>query len=114
MQRYEPECANGTLFLVAGDDRIEVGAIDDVVDAMGGDTYSIQYDEKQRTQPWLETDDGRLDIDVRETVTSLPFTPEQVSELREYDMGTDRYGLPARTYEYANMLVDVLDQQGDN
>lgn len=114
MKRYEPQCENGTLFLVAGDDRIEVGAVDDVVDAMGGDTFSIEYDEKQRTQPWLETDDGRLDIDVRETVTTLPFTPEQVSELREYDMGTDRYGLPTRTYEYANMLVDVLDRQGDN
>ena len=113
MQRYEPECTNGTLFLVAGDDRVEVGDIDDVVDAMGGDTYSIEYDEKQRTQPWLPPDGGRLDSDVHETVTTLPFTPEQVSELREYDMGTDRYGLPTRTYEYANMLADVLDRQGD-
>lgn len=113
MKRYEPEVVDGTLLLVAGDDRVEVGDLDDVVDAMGGDTYSIEYDEKQRTQPWLQTDDGRLDIDVQEAVTKLPFTPEQVAELREYDMGTDRYGLPTRTYEYANMLVDVLDRQGD-
>lgn len=111
MERYEPECKNGTLFLVAGDHRVEVGAMDDVVDAMGGDTFSIEFDEKQRTQPWLETDDGKLVIDVRDTVTNLPFTPEQVAELREYDRGTDRYGLPRRTYEYANMLVDILDQQ---
>lgn len=111
MKRYEPECENGTLFLVSGDDWVEVGDIDDVVDAMGGDTFSIEFDEKQRTQPWLETDDGKLVIDVRDTVTTLPFTPEQVAELREYDMGTDRYGLPTRTYEYANILVDILDQE---
>lgn len=114
MERYEPECVDGTLFLVAGDDRVEVGAIDDVVAAMGGDTFSIEYDEKQRTQPWLQTDDGRLDIDVRETATKLPYTPEQVAELRRYDMSTDRYGLPRRTYEFANMLADILDRQGDS
>lgn len=113
MQRYDPESVDGTLFLVDGDERVKVGAIEDVVDAMGGDMYVIEYDEKQRTQPWLETDDGKLDVDVHETMTSLPFTAEQVSELRKYDMETDRYGLPTRTYEYANMLIDILDQRGD-
>lgn len=114
MERYEPECKDGTLFLVAEDDRVEIGAVDDVVDALGGDTYVIEYDEKQRTQPWLETDDGTLDVDVREAVTTLPHSPEAVDELREYDMGTDRYGLPTRTYEFANLLADILEQQGEH
>lgn len=113
MTRYEPECVDGTLFLVAGDDRVEVGEIDHVVDAVGGDSYAIEYDDKQRMQPWLETDDGTLDIDVHETVTTLPHTKEFVSELREYDMGTARFGLPRRTVEFANMLVDILEQQGN-
>lgn len=112
MERYEPECADGTLFLVAGDDRVEVGALDDIVDAMGGETYVIEYDQRQRTQPWLDTDDGRLEIDVRETASSLNHTPETVSELREYDMATDRYGLPTRTVEFADRLVDILERQG--
>lgn len=112
MTRYEPECVDGRLFLVAGDDRVEAGAIDDVVDAVGGDSYSIEYDEKQRMNPWLDTDDGTLDIDVRETVTTLPHTEEFVSELREYGMGTARFGLPRRTVEFANMFVDLLEQQG--
>lgn len=111
MVRYEPECVDGTLFLV-GDDRIEVGTVDDIVAAIGGDTYTIEYDEKQRTQSWLDTDDGTLEIDVRETVTTLYHTEEMVSELREYDMGTDRYGLPTRTVEFSNRFVDILEQQG--
>lgn len=112
MTRYEPDCVDGTLVLVAEDDQLEVGAVDDIVDAIGGDTHSIEYDQKQRTQPWLETEDGVLEIDVRETVTTLPHTEETVSALRDYDMETDRYGLPRRTVEFADRFVDILEQQG--
>ena len=114
MKRYEPECQSGTLFLVSGDDRVEVGAIDDVVDAMGGDTFTIRYDEEQRKQPWLDADDGTLDVDVRETVMTLSHTEELVSDLRGYDMDTTRYGLPTRTYRFADMLAGVLEQQGES
>lgn len=114
MTRYEPECVDGTLFLVSEDDRIEVGLITDVVDAIGGDTHTIEYGQKQRTQPWLDTDDGTLEIDVRETVTTLNHTEEFASELRDYDMATDRYGLPTRTVEFATRIVDILEQQGSS
>ena len=114
MTRYEPVVEDGTLFLVAeaDGDRVEIGAVDEVVAAMGGDTHPIEYDQKQRKQPWLDTDDGVLEIDVRETVTTIPHTPETVAELRDYDMSTARYGLPRRTVEFANELVDILEQQG--
>ena len=112
MTRYKPECVDGTLFLVGDDDRVEVGTVDDIVDAVGNDTYSIEYDERQRTQPWLDTDEGNLDIDVRETVTTLYHTEDMVSDLREYDMETDRYGLPTRTVEFANRFVEILSEQG--
>ena len=114
MTRYVPNCDDGRLTLVseADDDRIDIGAIDDVIDAIGDSTHSIEYDQKQRTQPWLDTDDGTLAIDVREAVTTLPHTGETVDELREYDMGTERYGLPLRTVMFANEVLDILDAQG--
>jgi hypothetical protein len=112
MKRYEPECVDGRLFVVADEDRVEVGSIDDVVAAVGGETYTIEYDEKQRQQPWLDTDDGELEIDVRDAVTSLPHTPELVDGIRDVDMNTDRYGLPTRTVEFADRFVDVLEAQG--
>ena len=115
MTRYVPECVDGTLFLVAENDsdrRVEIGAVDDVVAAVGGDTYSIEYDERQRTQPWLDAEDGVLDIDVRETATTLNHTEELVAELREYDTDTERYGLPTRTVKFADELVDILERQG--
>ena len=116
MTRYEPECRDGALFLVGDDDgdRVEVGAVDDVVAAAGGETYTITYDERQRTQPWLDTDDeGRLDVDVRETATTLTHTEELVADLREHDMGTERYGLPTRTVVFADHLVGILERQGE-
>ena len=114
MTRYEPITEDGTLYLVAdgGGDRIEIGAVDDVLAAMGGDTHSIEYDRKQRKQPWLDTDDGELDIDVREAVTTLPHTPETVEALRGFGMGDERYGLPRRTVEFTKAFVDILEQQG--
>lgn len=112
MKRYEPECADGTLTLVADDDRVEVGSLDDVVAAVGGETYTIEYDESQRKTPWLDTDDGVLEIDVRDAVTSLPHAPETVDAIRDVDMDTDRYGLPTRTVEFADRFVDVLEEQG--
>lgn len=115
MTRYEPVSEDGSLFLVAEDGgRVEIGAVDDVMAAIGGNTHPIEYDQKQRTQPWLDMDDGVLEIDVRETVTTLPHTEELVSELREYGMETERYGLPRRTVEFANKFVDVLEQQGEH
>ena len=113
MTRYEPECVDGTLFLVgaADGDRVEVGTLDDVVAAVGTETHVLEYDERQRTQPWLD-EDGRLDVDVRETATTLPHTPEFVAELRDHGMGTERYGLPERTVAFAQGLLDILDRQG--
>jgi oligopeptide/dipeptide ABC transporter ATP-binding protein len=114
MTRYVPNCDDGRLTLVseAGDDRVEIGSVDEVIAAIGDATHSIEYNQKQRTQPWLDTDDGTPEIDVREAVTTLPHTAEMVDELREYDMSTDRYGLPLRTVEFANELLDILDAQG--
>ncbi|MCG1003184.1 MULTISPECIES: hypothetical protein [Halobacterium] len=114
MTRYEPVVEDDTLVLVADtrDDRVEIGTVDDVVAAMGGDTHPIEYDQKQRKQPWLDTDGGVLDVDVHEAVTTLPHTPETVAEVRDYGMDTERYGLPRRTVEFANELVDILEQQG--
>ncbi|WP_435345918.1 hypothetical protein [Haloarchaeobius sp. HRN-SO-5] len=114
MRRYEPECVDGTLWLVSDADRVEVGTVDDVVDAVGGETYTIEYDEAQRKQPWLDTEDGELTVDVRESVTTMSHTGEFVSALRDVDMGTDRYGLPTRTVEFADRFVDILDAQGDS
>lgn len=112
MDRYTPNIVDRTLFLVEEADRVEIGSVDHIVDAIGGETYTIEYDQRQRKQPWLRTDDGELEIDVREAVTSLSHGGDTVSEIRTYDLETDRYGLPTRTVEFADTLVEILERQG--
>jgi hypothetical protein len=115
MNRFNPTVRDGTLYLESGDDRVEIGDVDAIVEAIGGETYTIQYDEEQRAQPWLDTDpDGTLDIDVRDAITSMAHTEDFVSDLREHDMGTERYGLPTRTVKFADAFVDILEQQGSS
>jgi hypothetical protein len=109
---YEPVVDEGTLYLVGADERVEIGTVDHVVDAVGGETYEIEYDEQQRAQPWLDLDDAVLEIDVRDAVTSMGHTAELVGRLREYGMDTDRYGLPTRTIKFADEFVDILEEYG--
>jgi len=112
MKQFEPDCRDGTLSLCHDETRVAIGALDDIVAAVGGETYRIEYDDAQRMQPWLDTDDGALEIDVRDAVTTMTHTEEFVADLAEYDMETDRYGLPTRTVEFADRFVDILEQQG--
>lgn len=112
MKRYRPEVRDGSLFLTHEAETVEVGKLDDIVDAIGGETYRIEYDKRQRAHPWLDTDDGEIEIDIRESVTEMTQTPEFVAELQQYDMSTERYGLPTRTVEFASMFVDILEEQG--
>lgn len=114
MGRYTPECVDGRLFLVGEGHRVEVGTLDDVVAAVGGETYTVEYADHHRTQPWVQTDDGTLDVDVREAVTTLPHTEETVSELAATGMDTERYGLPTRTVVFADRVVDILERQYDD
>lgn len=112
MKQYEPERRDGSLYLVCEGHSVEIGTVDDIVDVIGGETYEIEYGEEQRAQPWLDTEDGVLEIDTRDAVTSMTHTPEFVSDLEEYDMATDRYGLPTRTVEFAHGMIDILERQG--
>lgn len=114
MKRYEPKCRNGTLFLVAEDDEVEVGTVEDVVAAVGSETYAIEYDERQRKQPWLETDDGVLKIDVREAVTTMTHAEALIAELRRFDTETEKYGLSERTVKFADLFVAILERQGSS
>ena len=114
MRRYEPTTDDGTLYLVSGDHRVEVGLIEQIIEAVGVDAYTIEYSSEQQPQPWLETSDGQLDIDIREAVTSMDHPKGVVERLQEYDMDDRRYGMPRRTVEFAQMFVGILDEQGES
>lgn len=112
MARYEVENRNGTLWAVSSEGEVVIGDMDDVITSVGSETYTITYDEAQRTHPWLETDDGDLEIDVRDAVSSMRFSDETLEQFAGVSMDTSKYGLPERTVRFAETMIDIWEQQG--
>lgn len=112
--RYEIENRGGRLYVVGDDDSVEIGDLDDVVATIGGETYTITYDGAQRAQPWLDTDDGDLEIDVREAVTSIRFRQETFDAFADAPMDDAKYGIPERVVDFADVVVDIWEEQGED
>jgi DNA-dependent RNA polymerase auxiliary subunit epsilon len=116
MERYETKIADGTVSVGSGDDWLTVGTLADVFDIVGGEEYTIEYDETKATAyDWLDTDEaGAMRFDVRETIDEMTYPAEFVEELadRSLDAGPDET-YPERTRYFAELLVDIWDSKGN-
>ena len=114
MKRYETEVQEGILFLKAPEGRLEIGELDDVVELIGGETYTLEYDSRQRQVGWLDTDeDGRLTFEVRETIRETTFDDEFVGTIAEAPAGeTTEDGYPKRAATFAHRLTEIWDAKG--
>lgn len=113
MERYETRIDGGTVYLETDDGALEIGGLDAIVDVVGNETYTVSYDDHQRTQAWLETDEeGQITFDVRETIADMSHRRDFVERMRATGLSEERYGLPERTVEYAKEIVDIFEQQG--
>ncbi|WP_248517526.1 hypothetical protein [Salinarchaeum laminariae] len=114
MKRYETEVRDGVLHLETPDGWIEVGEMDDVCELIGGETYTLQYDSRQRQVGWLDTDeDGQLSFEVRETIRETTFDDEFVDGIADASLeaSTDD-GYPKRTARFASALTSIWDAKG--
>lgn len=114
MERYATRIEDGTVYVEEKEGWIEVGAIADIFDIVGGEEYAIEYDETEAAYyDWLQTDDeGALSFDVRETIEDMTYPAEFVQELGEKPL--DSHGeYPERTTYFAELLVDIWDSKGN-
>jgi len=114
MERFQTRIDDGTLYVEGEDGWLEVGAMDDIVDIVGGETYTLEYDERQQAVSWLDTDDeGRITFDVRETIDDISFDREFVTNLANADLEADPGGYPRRTSFFAEMMIEIWDSKGN-
>lgn len=115
MTQYEARIDDGVCYLDGDEGRIEVGEIDTIVDLVGGETYTIEYDNKARQAAWLNTDDdGTITFEVRDTIDGYAFGDEFVTNLVNVDPDeTDEDGNPARAAFFAEMLTRIWDSKGN-
>ncbi|GAB3689665.1 hypothetical protein GCM10028857_25260 [Salinarchaeum chitinilyticum] len=113
MKRYETDVRDGVLHLETPDGWIEVGAMDDVCELIGGETYTLQYDDRQRQVGWLDTDeDGTLSFEVRETIRETTFDDEFVEQIADAPAGETEAGYPKRAAAFAELLTAIWDAKG--
>lgn len=125
MKRYETAVRDGVLYLEAPDGAdgdpaddpdgwLDIGPMDAVVDEVGGETYELQYDRRQRQVGWLDTDeDGRLSFDVRETIRDTTFDRDFVAALAGTpgDESNDE-GVAKRVAVFADLVTTIWDGKG--
>lgn len=115
MKRYEPVVRNGVLHLETETESVAIGEMESVLSAVGTETYTVEYDDRQQTVAWLDTDeDGRLTFDVAETVTGMTYDEEFTENLRAVEAdAVDDDGRPLRVSVFADMITAIWDAKGD-
>ncbi|AEH38368.1 hypothetical protein [Halopiger xanaduensis] len=112
--RYEAALENGTLYLEDDDARIEIGPMDAVVELIGGETYTLEYDDRQSAAAWLPTDDDNtITIDVRDSVLDWAYTEDFTTNVGNSPLEqTGDSGYPIRTEVFADMVTSIWDSKG--
>ncbi|WP_408960266.1 hypothetical protein [Natrinema sp. 74] len=113
--RYEPQVEDGTLYLEHERTRLEVGTMDQIVELVGGETYTLEYTARQGAAAWLSTDDDEtITFDVRDAVREMPHTPDLVSNLENCPIDESTAdGVPKRTALFVDLITEIWDSKGN-
>lgn len=114
MDRHHTRIEHGVLSIERGQDWLKVGEMDAIYELVGGKTYTVQYDDRQASVAWLDTDDGELTFDVHDTLSGMPFVEEFVENLANTPLDEqEEEGYPLRTELFAELVMRIWDSKGD-
>ncbi|RDI69871.1 hypothetical protein [Halopelagius longus] len=103
-----------SVFLSGEDRRLDLGSLSDLYDLVGGESYTIEYDERAASAPWVETDDDRtFTFEVREAIDGLPFGGGYAERVADASMEQTESGVPERTEVFADVLMQIWDSKGN-
>jgi len=116
MNRSETRIEDGMVAVETETGWLEIGSLESLYEAFGGETVEIQYGDQQVAfANWLDTnEDGVMTLDVRETLADMSFPEPFVERLAERDGPEESSGrLAPRTAFFADVMADVWEQKGD-
>jgi hypothetical protein len=115
MERYETRIENGTFSIEGQSGWLQIGEMETICDLVGGETYTIEYDDKAQTVGWLDTAaDGTITFDVCETLAEMSYDEEFVGNLANIDRdATDEEGNLLRAAVFADMMTEIWDSKGN-
>lgn len=114
MERHATRIDGDTLFIEVGDQDLEIGELTDICEIVGGETYTLEYDEKAQATSWISTDDdGTITFDVRETLADMDYNNTIVEKIADQPIDvTDEDGYPIRTATFAELMQEIWDSKG--
>ena len=102
---------DGAVYADLGDDRLYVGALEEIVRLVGGPAWTITYSERQkRRHPDLDTSDEGLTVDVVDVVNGMRLDAEFVDALETLPAEpVGEEDVPPRTGLFVGRLVGSLE-----
>lgn len=109
--RYETFVREGTVYVGAPDGPLEIGAVDDVVAAVGGPSWTITYsDAEKRRHPGMDTSDEGLTVDVVDVMHTMTFGERFVETMAAHPTETlAEDDLSPRMGLFVGKLLENLD-----
>ncbi|RXK49060.1 hypothetical protein [Halorientalis pallida] len=123
MRRHETTVDDGTVYVETGNGRLEVGALDRIIDAVGGHAWTIEYsDWEKEYYDDLDTSDEGMIVDVVDMMEAMTHGESFVEMLRTHpseppttgegagDTGTDEEAdLSPRMGLFVGKLLENLE-----
>ena len=82
MARYDTFVEDGTIYVGTADGLLEVGAVEDAVETVGGPSWTIIYSDEQRERhPEIDTSDEGLTVDVVDMLRAMTHSERFVETL---------------------------------
>lgn len=115
MERYDTRIDDGTLYIETDGDDLEIGSMDEICELLGGETYTIEYDDEARAAGWLQTDeDGTITFDVRDTIDDMDYDDTFVERMAAEPLDRETSaGYRVRTAEFADLMAEIWDSKGN-
>ena len=109
--RYGIVIEDREVYVAAGEDRLWVGDLDEILGLVGGPAWTISYTDRQkRRHPDLDTSDEGLTVDVVDVINGMELDGAFVESLER--LPEDRTGdqrVPPRTGLFVGRLVGSLE-----
>jgi len=120
MTRYRTVVEDGTVYVeseaaddVDARDRLAVGTVDDVLDAIGSHSWTITYTEAEKARrPEMDTADEGLTIDVLDAMRAMTHGERFVRTLSAHPVETPGEGtdvIAPRTGLFVGKLLENLE-----
>jgi hypothetical protein len=111
MDRYRTYVEDGTVLVDHDDGPVEVGELDEVLEAVGGPAWTITYSEATKSRhPEMDTADEGLTVDVVDMLHAMTHSEQFVETLRTYPADPPEGGdLSPRTGLFVGKLLENLE-----